>query len=103
MQNSTATIIALLVAGVLLFIVPLVTLTDRSDNVAQENVKLIVEAFLKSSLIFGLLLSSKVFFKVSSIEKKLGSIVEALSLNEFMFIICWELESLPPTKIFSGL
>ena len=37
MQNSTSTIIALLVAGVLMFIVPLVTLTDRSDNVAQEN------------------------------------------------------------------
>ena len=46
MQNSTSTIIALLVAGVLLFIVPLVTLTDRSDNVAQENVKLIVEEFV---------------------------------------------------------
>ena len=46
MQNSTSTIIALLVAGVLLFVVPLVTLTDRSDNVAQENVKLIVEEFV---------------------------------------------------------
>lgn len=46
MQNSTSTIIALLVAGVLIFIVPLVTLTDRSDNVAQENVKLIVEEFV---------------------------------------------------------
>ena len=46
MQNSTSTIIALLVAGVLLFIVPVVTLTDRSDNVAQENVKLIVEEFV---------------------------------------------------------
>lgn len=46
MQNSTSTIIALLVAGVLLFIVPLVTLTDRSDNVAQENVKLLVEQFV---------------------------------------------------------
>ena len=46
MQNSTSTIIALLVAGVLIFIVPLVTLTDRSDNVAQENVRLIVEEFV---------------------------------------------------------
>lgn len=46
MQNSTSTIIALLVAGVLIFIVPLVTLTDRRDNVAQENVKLIVEEFV---------------------------------------------------------
>lgn len=46
MQNSTSTIIALLVAGVLLFIAPLVTLTDRSDNVTQQNVKLIVEEFV---------------------------------------------------------
>lgn len=46
MQNSTSTIIALLVAGVLLFIVPLVTLTDRSDNVTQESVKLIVEEYV---------------------------------------------------------
>lgn len=46
MQNSTSTIIALLVAGVLLFVVPLVTLTDRSDNVTQEKVKLIVEEFV---------------------------------------------------------
>ena len=46
MQNSTSTIVALLVAGVLLFIAPLITLTDRSDNVTQENVKLIVEEFV---------------------------------------------------------
>ena len=46
MQNSTSTIIALLVAGILLFIVPLITLTDRTDNVAQENVKLIVDQFV---------------------------------------------------------
>lgn len=46
MQNSTSTIIALFVAGILIFIVPLVTLTDRSDNVAQENVKKIVEDFV---------------------------------------------------------
>lgn len=46
MQNSTSTVIALLVAGVLLFVVPLITLTDRSDNVTQENVQLIVEEFV---------------------------------------------------------
>ena len=46
MQNSASTIIALFVGAVLLFIVPLVTLTDRNDNVAQENVKLIVEEFV---------------------------------------------------------
>lgn len=46
MQNSTSTIIALFLAGVFLFIVPLVTLTDRNDNVVQENVKLITEEFV---------------------------------------------------------
>ena len=46
MQNSTSTIIALFVAAVLLFVVPLVTLTERNDNVVQENVKLIVEEFV---------------------------------------------------------
>ena len=46
MQNSTSTMIALFVAAVLLFIVPLATLTDRSDNVTQENVKLVVEEFV---------------------------------------------------------
>ena len=46
MQNSTSTIIALFVAAVFMFVVPLVTLTDRNDNVVQENVKLIVEEFV---------------------------------------------------------
>ena len=46
MQNSTSTMIAMFIAGILLFIVPLVTLTDRNDNVTQENVKLIVEEFV---------------------------------------------------------
>lgn len=46
MQNTTSTIIAVFVAAVLLFIVPLVTLTNRNDNVTQENVKLIVEEFV---------------------------------------------------------
>jgi len=46
MQSSTSTIVALLVAGIVLFIVPLVTLTGRSDNVTQENVELIVEEFV---------------------------------------------------------
>ena len=46
MQSSTSTIIAICVAAVLLFVVPLVTLTDRNDNVVQENVKLIVEEYV---------------------------------------------------------
>ena len=32
-----STIIVLLGVGVLIFVVPLVTLTDRSDNVTQDN------------------------------------------------------------------
>lgn len=46
MQSSTSTILAILVAGILIFIVPLVTLSSRSDNVVQENVELIVEEFV---------------------------------------------------------
>ena len=46
MQNSTSTIIALCVAAALLFIAPLITLTDRNDNVVQENVELIVNEFV---------------------------------------------------------
>lgn len=46
MQNIGTTILALFLAGILLFLVPLVTLTDRNDNVTQENVKLIVEEFV---------------------------------------------------------
>ena len=46
MQNSTSTVIALFVAAIFLFVVPLVTLTERNDNVVQENVKLIVEEFV---------------------------------------------------------
>ena len=46
MQNSTSTWVALFVAAVFIFIVPLVTLTTRNDNVVQENVKLIVEEFV---------------------------------------------------------
>ena len=46
MQNSTSTIIAIFVTAVLLFVVPIVTLTTRNDNVTQENVKQIVEEFV---------------------------------------------------------
>ena len=46
MQNSTATIIAIVVAAVFLFVVPLATLTSRNDDVTQENVKQIVEEFV---------------------------------------------------------
>lgn len=46
MQNSASTILALCITGVLLFIVPMVTLTGRADNVTQENAQLIVDEFV---------------------------------------------------------
>lgn len=59
MQSSTSTIIALFVAAVLVFVVPIITLTDRNDNVAQENVKLIVEEFVTDIKNTGELTTSK--------------------------------------------
>lgn len=59
MQNSTSTIIALLVAAVFICVVPIVTLTDRNDNVAQENVKLIVEEFVTDIKNTGKITTSK--------------------------------------------
>ena len=59
MQNSTSTIIALFVGAVLLFVVPIVTLTTRNDNVTQENVKLIVEEFVTDIKNTGLLTTEK--------------------------------------------
>ena len=45
--NSTPTIILAIVIGLgVLFFVPLMTLTERVDNVTQENVRLIVEEFV---------------------------------------------------------
>lgn len=43
MQNSPSTLLALGVALVLVFILPLITLTGRIDNVSQENLQKIVD------------------------------------------------------------
>jgi len=59
MQNTTSTIIAIVLAGVLLFVVPLVTLTDRNDDVTQENVKLIVDEFVTEVINTGKLTRAK--------------------------------------------
>ena len=59
MQNSTSTIIAVFIAAVLLFVVPIVTLTNRNDNVTQENVKQIVEEFVTDIKNTGKLTTSK--------------------------------------------
>ena len=45
-DSGASTVAALCVAGVLLFGVPLVTLTNRIDNVTQESSRLIVEKFV---------------------------------------------------------
>lgn len=59
MQNTTSTIIAILVAGILIFIVPLIALTGRSDNVTQENIQLIVDEFVTDIKNTGKLTRSK--------------------------------------------
>ena len=46
MQNTATNVIAICLAVTLLFVVPLVALTERNDNVVQENVELIVEQFV---------------------------------------------------------
>ena len=46
MQNTTTTVIAICLAATLLFIAPLVALTERNDNVVQENVELLVNEFV---------------------------------------------------------
>lgn len=46
MQNSTSTIIALFLVAILIFIVPLVALSGRVDNVSQENIKSLTEEFV---------------------------------------------------------
>ena len=44
MQNTT--VIAICLAATLLFVAPLVSLTERNDNVVQENVELLVNEFV---------------------------------------------------------
>ena len=46
MQNTATTVIAICLAATLLFVAPLVSLTERNDNVVQENVELIVNEFV---------------------------------------------------------
>lgn len=46
MQNTASTMLEVMVTVTLLCLMPLVTLTNRNDNVTQANVKLIVEEFV---------------------------------------------------------
>lgn len=46
MKDITITIIAIVVAGAVIFLVPLMTFLDRVDNVTQEKVQLIVDEFV---------------------------------------------------------
>mgnify|MGYP004487242499 CR=1 FL=1 len=46
MQNTTTNVIAICLAAALLFVAPLISLTERNDSVVQENVELIVSEFV---------------------------------------------------------
>lgn len=59
MQNTATNVIAICLAATLLFVAPLVTLTERNDNVVQENVELIVEQFVTDVQNTGVLTTSK--------------------------------------------
>ena len=59
MNNIGNTILALAVGCVFLFVVPMVTLTDRVDNVTQENTDLIVSEFVTDITNTGLLTRTK--------------------------------------------
>ncbi len=77
MQNTTSTIIALFLAAILLFVVPLVTLTDRNDNVVNENVKMIVEEFVTDIKNTGTLTTTK----YQNFENKLTSTGNAYNIE----------------------
>ena len=59
MQNTATNVIAICLAATLLFVAPLVALTERNDNVVQENVELIVEQFVTDVQNTGVLTTSK--------------------------------------------
>ena len=46
MQSTTTNVIAICLTAALLFVAPLIALTERNDNVVQENVELIVNDFV---------------------------------------------------------
>lgn len=59
MQNIGTTIVVIALLGILIFIVPMVTLTDRVDNVTQENADLIVKEFVTDLTSTGILTRAK--------------------------------------------
>ena len=59
MQNTTTTVIAICLAVTLLFVAPLVALTERNDNVVQENVELLVNEFVTDIQNTGVITQSK--------------------------------------------
>ena len=46
MQSTTTNVIAICLTAALLFVAPLIALTERNDNVVQENVELLVNEFV---------------------------------------------------------
>ena len=59
MQNTTTNVIAICLAAALLFVAPLVALTERNDNVVQENVELLVNEFVTEVQNTGVLTQAK--------------------------------------------
>ena len=59
MQNTTTNVIAICLVAALLFVAPLIALTERNDNVVQENVELIVNEFVTDIQNTGVLSQAK--------------------------------------------
>ena len=59
MQNTTTNVIAICLAVALLLVAPLISLTERNDNVVQENVELIVNEFVTDIQNTGVLTQAK--------------------------------------------
>ena len=59
MQNITSTVMALVITILLILVAPMITLTERNDDVVQEKVKQLVEEFVIDVRNTGVLTISK--------------------------------------------
>ena len=53
MEDTTVTIIGIIVAAILMFLVPLVTIADRNDDIAQLTVQTITAEFVNNVIRIG--------------------------------------------------
>lgn len=77
MQNTTTNVIAICLAATLLFVAPLVSLTERNDNVVQENVELLVSEFVTDIQNTGVLSQAK----YQSLENSLAATGNAYNVE----------------------